>query len=96
MLGVLMKATVKESADGAFVLRTVDRSRLWEVQTPQVVRPALLREGFARVAAQGLVVEARPPQHFNVGGWTILYLNARPPPPPETMDGFLALKGKKV
>ena len=31
-----MKATVKESEDGQFVLRTVDRSRLWEIQTPQV------------------------------------------------------------
>ena len=36
VLGVKVKATVKESADGEFVLRTVDRSRLWEVQTPQV------------------------------------------------------------
>jgi hypothetical protein len=36
VLGVPMKATVKESEDGQFVLRTVDRSRLWEIQTPQV------------------------------------------------------------
>jgi len=36
VLGVKVKATVKESEDGEFVLRTVDRSRLWEVQTPQV------------------------------------------------------------
>lgn len=32
----MVKATVKESEDGQFVLKTVDRSRLWEVQTPQV------------------------------------------------------------
>ncbi len=31
-----MKATVKESADGQFVLQTIDRSRLWEIHTPQV------------------------------------------------------------
>jgi 2-C-methyl-D-erythritol 4-phosphate cytidylyltransferase len=31
-----MKATVKESADGNFVLRTIERSRLWEIHTPQV------------------------------------------------------------
>eukprot|EP00613_Pedinella_sp_CCMP2098_P071664 CAMPEP_0171919408 /NCGR_PEP_ID=MMETSP0993-20121228/18106_1 /TAXON_ID=483369 /ORGANISM="non described non described, Strain CCMP2098" /LENGTH=292 /DNA_ID=CAMNT_0012556055 /DNA_START=1 /DNA_END=879 /DNA_ORIENTATION=+ len=56
VLGVPMKATVKESADGEFVLRTVDRSRLWEVQTPQVIKPQLLRDGFAKVKAQNLEV----------------------------------------
>jgi hypothetical protein len=36
VLAVPMKATVKESADGQFVLQTIDRSRLWEIHTPQV------------------------------------------------------------
>jgi hypothetical protein len=36
VLAVPMKATVKESADGMFVLQTIDRSRLWEIHTPQV------------------------------------------------------------
>lgn len=36
VLAVPMKATVKESADGKFVLQTIDRSRLWEIHTPQV------------------------------------------------------------
>jgi 2-C-methyl-D-erythritol 4-phosphate cytidylyltransferase len=39
VLAVPMKATVKESADGEFVLRTIDRSRLWEIHTPQVMHP---------------------------------------------------------
>ena len=56
VLGVPVKATVKESDDGEFVLRTVDRSRLWEVHTPQVIKPALLREGFDKVAKEGLEV----------------------------------------
>lgn len=56
VLGVPCKATVKESADGQFVLRTVPRERLWEVQTPQVVRPQLLRRGFEYVEANGLAV----------------------------------------
>ena len=56
VLGVPVKATVKESDDGEFVLRTVDRSRLWEVHTPQVFKPALLREGFDKVAKEGLEV----------------------------------------
>jgi len=37
VLAVPMKATVKESADGQFVLQTIDRSRLWEIHTPQVL-----------------------------------------------------------
>ncbi|KAG5181396.1 2-C-methyl-D-erythritol 4-phosphate cytidylyltransferase-domain-containing protein [Tribonema minus] len=56
VLGVPMKATVKESEDGQFVLRTIDRSRLWEIQTPQVIKPALLREGFERVEQEKLEV----------------------------------------
>jgi len=56
VLGVPMKATVKESEDGAFVLRTLERSRLWEIQTPQVIRPQLLREGFSRVRDECLEV----------------------------------------
>ena len=38
VLAVPMKATVKESDDGQFVLQTIDRSRLWEIHTPQVIR----------------------------------------------------------
>jgi 2-C-methyl-D-erythritol 4-phosphate cytidylyltransferase len=30
--------TLKESADGRFIQRTLDRSRLWSVQTPQTFR----------------------------------------------------------
>ena len=49
MLGVPVKATVKESEDGQFVSQTLTRSKLWEIQTPQVMRPQLLREGFRKV-----------------------------------------------
>ncbi|CAM9726804.1 unnamed protein product [Ectocarpus fasciculatus] len=52
VLGVPMKATVKESADGQFVQRTIDRSRLWDIQTPQVVKPDLLRRGFDKVMSE--------------------------------------------
>ena len=51
-----MKATVKESEDGEFVLRTVNRARLWEIHTPQVIKPALLKEGFKQVEEKGLEV----------------------------------------
>lgn len=56
VLGVPMKATVKESADGSFVLRTVPRSRLWEVHTPQVASKELLMKGFAMVKEHNIEV----------------------------------------
>ena len=56
VLGVPMKATVKESEDGEFVLRTVPRSRLWEVHTPQVVRKNIILDGFKKVNEEGLEV----------------------------------------
>lgn len=56
VLGVPSKATIKESEDGQFVLRTIPRSRLWEIQTPQVIRPGLLRRGFEKVRSDGLMV----------------------------------------
>jgi len=56
VLGVPMKATVKESENGRFVLRTVPRSRLWEIHSPQVARKDLFLAGFALVKEQGLEV----------------------------------------
>ena len=41
--------------DGS-IARTLDRSKLWEMQTPQVIRPGLLREGFAFVNERKLEV----------------------------------------
>ncbi|PXF46698.1 2-C-methyl-D-erythritol 4-phosphate cytidylyltransferase, chloroplastic [Gracilariopsis chorda] len=56
VLGVPSKATIKESADGRFVLRTIPRQRLWEIQTPQVIRPGLLLQGFEKVRRENLAV----------------------------------------
>ncbi|MCL6441437.1 MAG: 2-C-methyl-D-erythritol 4-phosphate cytidylyltransferase, partial [Thermoleophilum sp.] len=39
--------TVKESSDGRYVERTLDRSRLWAVQTPQAFRADALRAALA-------------------------------------------------
>lgn len=56
VLGVPCKATIKESADGETVLRTIPRSRLWEVHTPQVVNIQTLLKGFEKVAEENLEV----------------------------------------
>ncbi|XP_073219917.1 2-C-methyl-D-erythritol 4-phosphate cytidylyltransferase, chloroplastic isoform X2 [Cicer arietinum] len=49
VLGVPVKATIKEANTESFVVRTLDRKTLWEMQTPQVIKPNLLREGFELV-----------------------------------------------
>jgi 2-C-methyl-D-erythritol 4-phosphate cytidylyltransferase len=47
--------TVKESADGRFIQRTLDRSRLWSVQTPQTFRVEVIRRALADVRHRGLI-----------------------------------------
>ncbi|GAQ79774.1 2-C-methyl-D-erythritol 4-phosphate cytidylyltransferase [Klebsormidium nitens] len=56
VLGVPVKQTIKEAKAGGFVARTLNRSLLWEMQTPQVIKPDLLRRGFEHVRREGLEV----------------------------------------
>ncbi|KAL7540198.1 hypothetical protein ACHAXR_009935 [Thalassiosira sp. AJA248-18] len=56
VLGVPCKATIKESADGTLVQRTIPRERLWEVHTPQVVKVEALLRGFDKVERENLEV----------------------------------------
>lgn len=56
VLGVPVKATIKEANSESFVLRTLDRKTLWEMQTPQVIKLELLRKGFDLVNRGGLEV----------------------------------------
>jgi len=46
--------TIKESDDGVAVSRTVDRSRLWSVQTPQAFRLGVIRKALATAREQKL------------------------------------------
>jgi 2-C-methyl-D-erythritol 4-phosphate cytidylyltransferase len=46
-----MSDTVKEAAADGRVLRTLDRSSLWTIQTPQVFRADVLRRALERDAA---------------------------------------------
>ena len=45
-LGVPLKNTIKQIDARGFVKETLDRSTLWEVQTPQACYPSLLKKGF--------------------------------------------------
>jgi 2-C-methyl-D-erythritol 4-phosphate cytidylyltransferase len=48
--------TIKESGDGKIIERTLDRSRLWAVQTPQTFRLQVIKRALAEVRRQGLLV----------------------------------------
>src|SRR5207249_2357088 len=48
-----MTDTVKESVDGVLIARTLDRSRLWAVQTPQTFQVEVIRRALAEVRAKG-------------------------------------------
>ncbi|XVF75105.1 hypothetical protein PTKIN_Ptkin13bG0161400 [Pterospermum kingtungense] len=56
VLGVPVKATIKEANSESYVVRTLDRKTLWEMQTPQVIKPELLRKGFDLVNRESLEV----------------------------------------
>ena len=56
VLAVRCKATVKEANDDLSIAKTLDRSKLWEMQTPQVIKPDLLKEGFKLVNEKGYEV----------------------------------------
>lgn len=56
VLGVPVKPTIKEIGADGFVVKTLQRSALWEVQTPQVIVPSLLQEGIELVARESLEV----------------------------------------
>jgi 2-C-methyl-D-erythritol 4-phosphate cytidylyltransferase len=48
--------TIKESADGQLIERTLDRSKLWAVQTPQTFRVGVIRRAITAARQQGLIL----------------------------------------
>jgi 2-C-methyl-D-erythritol 4-phosphate cytidylyltransferase len=51
-----LKFTIKEADEKSEVINTPDRSRYWEIQTPQVVRRDILLKGFAYAQSHNLTV----------------------------------------
>lgn len=56
VLGVKVKSTIKVCDGAQVVLETPDRNSLWEIQTPQVIRLTLLKEGFKYAQEHSLTV----------------------------------------
>jgi 2-C-methyl-D-erythritol 4-phosphate cytidylyltransferase len=48
--------TIKESDGGTTIQRTIDRARLWAVQTPQTFRADIIRRALADVRQKGLSI----------------------------------------
>jgi 2-C-methyl-D-erythritol 4-phosphate cytidylyltransferase len=48
--------TIKEASEDKTVVRTVDRTKLWAVQTPQTVKYSLLWDAYAKVFEKQIVV----------------------------------------
>ena len=51
-----MTDTVKESANGKLISRTLDRAQLWTVQTPQTFRVEVISRALTEVRRRGLLV----------------------------------------
>ncbi|HEY5297478.1 MAG TPA: 2-C-methyl-D-erythritol 4-phosphate cytidylyltransferase [Verrucomicrobiae bacterium] len=47
--------TIKESADGKTISRTLDRAKLWSVQTPQTFRVEIIRRAISAARQKNLV-----------------------------------------
>ena len=75
-----MTDTVKESADGKVIDRTLDRSRLWSVQTPQTFRVAVIRQALAEVRRKHLLVTDDTAACELIGQPVRLVVSARPNP----------------
>lgn len=52
-VGVPMKDTIKYSEKGEYIDRTVDRSHLWQIQTPQCFRKKLISDCHLRASEEG-------------------------------------------
>jgi len=48
ILGIPVKATIKSVKAGLLVDRTVDRTNLWEIQTPQVFKTELILQAYKK------------------------------------------------
>jgi 2-C-methyl-D-erythritol 4-phosphate cytidylyltransferase len=72
--------TIKESRDGQLIERTLDRSQLWAVQTPQTFRVEIIRRALSEVRQRGLLVTDDTAACELVGQPVRLVVSAQPNP----------------
>jgi 2-C-methyl-D-erythritol 4-phosphate cytidylyltransferase len=86
--------TIKESRDGKLIERTLDRSQLWAVQTPQTFRVEIIRRALSEVRQRGLLVTDDTAACELIGQPVRLVVSAQPNPKvtrPEDLPGVEAL-----
>ena len=81
--------TIKESDGGTWIARTVDRSRLWAVQTPQCFRVEIIRRALVVVREKGLVVTDDTAACEQIGQ-AVKLVESTVPNPKVTQPGDLA------
>jgi 2-C-methyl-D-erythritol 4-phosphate cytidylyltransferase len=72
--------TIKESADGKLIQRTLDRSKLWAVQTPQTFRLEVIRRALSEVRRKGLLLTDDTAACDLIGQPVRLVVTAQPNP----------------
>jgi 2-C-methyl-D-erythritol 4-phosphate cytidylyltransferase len=72
--------TIKESHDGKLIERTLDRTRLWAVQTPQTFRVETIRRALAEVRRRGMLVTDDTAACELIGQPVRLIVSAEPNP----------------
>jgi 2-C-methyl-D-erythritol 4-phosphate cytidylyltransferase len=72
--------TLKETEDGQTIARTVDRTNLWSVQTPQTFRVDVIRRAIAAARAQDLKLTDDTAACELIGQPVQLVKSARPNP----------------
>ena len=72
--------TIKESRDGKLIERTLDRCRLWAVQTPQTFRVEIIRRALSEVRQRGLLVTDDTATCELIGQPVRLVVSAQPNP----------------
>ena len=82
--------TIKESPDGRLVQRTLDRSKLWAMETPQTFRLDVIRRAIAQARAKKIVF-TDDTAACELIGQPVRLVSSIAPNPKVTMPGDLPL-----
>jgi 2-C-methyl-D-erythritol 4-phosphate cytidylyltransferase len=82
--------TIKETADGKTISRTLDRSKLWSVQTPQTFRVEIIRRAISTARAKNLIF-TDDTAACELIGQPIRLVSSKTPNPKVTVPGDLPL-----
>jgi 2-C-methyl-D-erythritol 4-phosphate cytidylyltransferase len=82
--------TIKESADGRLVQRTLDRSQLWAMETPQTFRSDVIRRAISAARAKKMIF-TDDTASCELIGQPVRLVSSIAPNPKVTVPGDLAI-----